>query len=178
MLFPLINEPKDQDTQTLYQEIVATGFGKIYPLNWFTSQASRPDILRATWGLVKGILVNGHLPNSVKEMIVMVISKQSSCRYCEVTHTGALSAMGIPKEQIESCVSDPELLDVPSPHREIIQFAMKASVNPNSITAEDRDQLVALGVTNEEIIEAGMMAAFSNFINTWADLSGIPVDGE
>ena len=178
MRFPIITNPEDSETKELYQEIVDSGFGMEYPINWFTSQSIRPDILKSTWALTKGILVEGQLPATVRQMIAMAISKQNSCRYCEVTHTGALGAMGVPQEQIISCASDPEMADVPSPHREIIQFAIKAAGNPNSITTADYETLREVGVTNEEIMEAGMMAAFTNFINTWADLSGIPVDGE
>lgn len=178
MRFPIVNDPKELEMQDLYQEIVDSGFGAEYPINWFTSQGLRPDILKATWGLAKGILVDGQLPATVKQLIAMSISKQNSCRYCEVTHTGALGAMGVPAEQIHSCASDPNMTEIPNPHREIIQFAVKASQNPNSIQDTDYAKLRDVGVTDEEIMEAGMMAAFTNFINTWADLSGIPVDGE
>jgi len=178
MIFPLVSNPEDKELQDLYQEIIDFGFGNEFPINWFTSQTSRPDILKSTWNLTKNVLIQGLLPASVKQMIAMSISKQNSCRYCEVTHTGALSAMGVPKEQIISCASDPDLLEIPSPHREIIQFAVKAAGDPNSIVPADYDKLKEIGFTKEEILEAGMMAAFTNFINTWADLSGIPLDQE
>ncbi len=48
---------------SIYKDIVANGFAVDgSATNWFTSQAIRPDILAATWTMLKAILVEGRLP--------------------------------------------------------------------------------------------------------------------
>ncbi len=175
---PVVDAEDAQELGSLYSEIVDNGFGATEPINWFTAQSCRPDILEATWALAKGVLIEGELPGTLKQMTAMAISLQNECRYCAVTHTGALEAMGVPDQVIVSCASDPDMADVPEPHRSAVRFALKAARAPNSVTDQDLERLTAVGLSRGEILEVAMMAAFTNFINTWADVSGIPVDGE
>jgi len=162
----------------LYREITASGFGAAgVPINWFTAQGERPDIVATTWALVKGILIEGQLPPTLKQLIALTVSAQNSCRYCEATHSGALEAMGVSREVIERSVSDPGMPDLPAPHRAVLQFALKAARSPNLITDEDHQALRDAGFSRGEIMEVIMMAAFTQFINIWADAGGLPLDG-
>ena len=121
--------------------------------------------------------MNGKLPATIKQMIAMAISHQNDCRYCAITHTGVLEKLGVPEEVVRSCVEDPDLTEVPEPHRAILKFALKANRDPNSLTDEDFTTLSEKGLSREEIMEVIMMAGFTKFINTWADASAITVDG-
>lgn len=170
-------EPESQVAR-LYDDIVARGFGGTIPINWFTSQGRRPDILQASWGLARGILVEGVLPPTLKQMIAATVSVQNGCRYCTVTHTKALQGMGVSEAVIRSCANDTDLSDVPPAQRAILKFALKCARNPHSMTDEDFEQLYDNGLSQEEVMEVVMMAVFTNFINGWADASGIEVDGE
>lgn len=174
---PLVKDASDNaELQGLYTEICEAGFGVEAPINWFTSQGSRPDILKATWALTKGILIEGQLPHTVKQMIAMAVSMQNNCRYCTVTHTGALESLGVSKTEITSCASDPDMGALLPAQRAIVRFALKAAKDPNSITDADTAVLRENGLADAEIAEVCMMAAFTNFINTWADATGIAVD--
>lgn len=176
--FSTIEEPDPSSPlATLYGDIVRNGFGVDKPINWFTSQSERPDILQATWSLTQGILVDGELPGTLKQMIAMVVSEQNNCRYCSQVHTGALEAMGVPSDVIQACVADPELADIPLPHRQVLKFALKAARDPNSIDQDDFETLRSNQLSDSEILEVAMMAAFTNFINTWADVAGVVLDG-
>ena len=178
--FRQVRDPSD-DPQLLplYKEIVGHGVGAAdTPLNWFTSQSVRPDILATTWGLFRGILLQGVLPPTVKQMISMTIAMQNNCRYCAVAHTNALESMGVPTAVIQSCASDPDLAEVPPPQRAMLKFGLKTARSPRSVTDEDVQALRDHGLTDGEIMEVAMVAACSNFLDTWADVSGILVDGE
>ena len=167
----------DEALERLYREIVSMGFGDDAPIHWFTAQSERPDLLQATWTLTRSLLVHGQLPPTLKQMIAMAISIQNRCRYCAVVHTGALQAMGIPDQVIEGCAGDPDLAQIPPPHRAVLRFALKAAGNANAIDASDYRSLRDSGLADGEIVEVILMAAFTNFINTWADAAGIPLDG-
>ncbi|HEX2574387.1 MAG TPA: peroxidase-related enzyme [Polyangia bacterium] len=174
--FKLVQQPADPKVRALYDEILEYGFGDEVPINWFTAQATRPDILEATWNLLKAILVEGRLPPSLKQMIAMTISEHNACRYCTVVHTSALETLGVPDEVIEQSVADPELAEIPATHRAIVRFALKCASAPGTVTDADYEMLRQGGLTEEEILEVVMMAAFTNFINTWAEASGVELD--
>ena len=175
--FEQIRRPaEDSELKALYDEITAHGFGAEIPINWFTSQAIRPDILRATWNLVKGLMVEGELPATIKQMVAMAISVQNDCRYCQVVHSGALESLGVPRNVITQCVENVEAAQLPPAHRETLKFAVKAAKTSSSVTDEDFAVLRHHGLSDREILEVSMMAAFTNFINTWADLSGIALE--
>ncbi len=145
-----LNNPK---LGILYKEILDHGLGTDSPGSWFTSQSERPDILEVTWGLFKGVLLQGALPSTVKEMISMTIAMQNDCRYCTVAHTKALEAMGVPAEVIRSCAGDPDLAHVPPTQRAILKFGLKTARNPKSITDEDLQTLRDQGLTDGEIMD-------------------------
>lgn len=179
--FPLVTDPSsDERLRSLYREIVEHGFATDggVPINWFTAQGLRPDIVEATWALGKQLLVDGRLPATLKQMIAMTVSVQNHCRYCTVVHTGALEQLGVPSDVIESCAREPQTARIPSPHRAVLVFALKAARDANAITDNDVEDLRRNGLSDEEIIEVAMLAAWTNFINTWADVSAIPVDDE
>lgn len=163
---------------SLYAEIIESGLGDRVPLNWFTAQAERPDILAATWALSKGILLHGQLPPTVKQMIAVKVASYNQCRYCATVHTGALEAIGVPAEVMDSLTSELDLAKVPPPQRAILEFAMKVARDPKSLTDEDFQNLHDFGLSDGETMEVALMAAYSNFINAWADVSGIPLEGE
>ena len=168
----------DTKLGALYKEMLDQGVGADSPINWFTAQSERPDIMEATWALFQGIMLRGELPPTVKEMISMTIAMQSNCRYCTVAHTNALEGMGVPTEVIESCAKDPDLAQIPPPQRAMIKFGLKTAKNPGSVTDADIDALRDHGLTDGEIMEVAMVAACAMFLDIWADVSGILVDSE
>jgi len=160
----------------LYDEIVQSGFGDETPYNWFASQSIRPDILAGTWSLTRNLMLEGELPSIVKQMIVVTISVQNNCNYCKCVHGHVLSALGVSEQVIESCIGDPEHTAVQQPHRAIIEFALKISAHPAQVNKQDYELLLEQGISEQEILEIIALSAYCNFINTWADISQIPVD--
>ena len=179
--FEMVSDASDNpELSSIFAEMQEFGWARPdgSPVNWVRSQGSRPDILSAIWAFTKGTLLQGELPPTVKQMIAMVIAMQNDCRYCQVAHTGALEAMGVPQNVIESCASDPDLTEVPPPQRALLRVGLKANRDPKSVTDEDIQSLRDQGLSEGEIIEVLMVAAFSIFGDFWADVSGIALDGE
>jgi uncharacterized peroxidase-related enzyme len=179
--FKQIKHPDNPELKALYKEAMEGGFvgsEEGVPINFFTSQSERPDILSATLNLLSKIVVQGLLPSTVKQMVAMTIAMQNDCRYCTRLHTNALEAMGVPQGVIQSCASDPDLAELPPPQRGIVKFGLKTSRDPLSVTDDDFQTLREYGLNDGEIMEVAMMAAVENFFNTWARVSRIPLDGE
>lgn len=177
--FQQLQDPSGNPQLTaLYREIVDSGMGEDTPVNWFTAQAERPDILAATWALTRGVVLQGMLPPTIKQMIIVLVSTHNNCRYCRVTHTRALEALEVPRELIDNFTTYLDLSKVPPQQRAILQFALQTSQNPRSITDEDFQALRDYGLNDGEIMEIAMTAAFTNFINTWSEVSAIEIDKE
>ena len=177
--FRRVLDPSDNPALiSLYQDIVASGFGQNVPGNWFTSQGERPDLLSANWDFLKQLVMQGQLPATVKQMIIVMISTHNDCPYCRVTHSRGLATMGVPEEIVDCLTTDLNLEKVPPPQRSILAFALKVAREPQAMTDEDFQTLREQGLNDGEIMEAVMLASYTNFINTWALVSGIAIDGE
>ncbi len=160
----------------IYGEVMQNGFGKKTPLNWFTSISKRPDILAACWGFAKSIILQGQVPATVKQMIAVKISTANQCEYCSVIYSRALRAMGVKPEVIDCVTNDLSLSRVPPSQRAILQFALKASKHQQNLTDEDFQALYDFGLSQGEVMEILLVAGYTNFINFWAEASGIRVD--
>ena len=157
---------RNPELAALYEEIVESGFGDDVPINWFTSQSERPDILAATWTCFKALLMEGILPPTIKQMIMIAISTHNDCQYCKVAHTSALRALGVQEELIDNITSDLNLAKVPPQQRAILEFALKTARDPLAVTDADVEALRDYGLASGEIIEVAMLAAFTVFVNT------------
>ena len=175
--FTQIKHPKgNPELEAIYKDAVELGMVGSepgVPNNLITSLSVRPDLLASTMGILKGLIRGGVVPSTVKQMILMAIALQDNCQYCEVAHTNALEAMGVPTEVIQSCASDPELAHVPPTQRAMIKFALKTARDPKSVTDEDFQTLKDHGLSDGEIMEVIMLAAAGSFLDTWAIVSGI-----
>ena len=179
--FKQIKHPDDPELKALYKAAMEGGLvgtEEGVPNNFVTSQSERPDILAATLIFADKIVMRGLLPPTVKQMIAMTIAMQNNCRYCTRLHTSALEGMGVSQEVIQSCASDPDLAELPPSQRAILKLALKTSRDPLEVTDDDLQTLREFGLNDAEIMEVAMMAAAENFLNTWARVSGIAIDGE
>ena len=179
MRFDLIRDPgEDPQLAPLYREITASGMGGERPLDWFCSHGIRPDILSGTWALSKGVLLGGHLPTTIKQMIVVLVSASNGCQYCRIIYGQALQGMGVAAELIDNLTTDINLEKVPPTQRAILQFALQVSQTPQQIADADVLNLRSYGLDDNEILEIIMVSTFTNFINLWSEMSGIELDAE
>ena len=179
--FKQIKHPDDPELKALYKAAMEGGLvgtEEGVPNNFVTSQSERPDILAATLVFADKIVMQGLLPPTVKQMIAMTIAMQNNCRYCTRLHTSALEGMGVSHEVIQSCASDPDLAELPPSQRAILKLALKTSRDPLAVTDDDFQTLREFGLNDAEIMEVAMMAAAENFLNTWARVSQISLDGQ
>ncbi len=175
---PIPDPSANPRVEELYRAIVDAGMGSETPISWFQVQSGRPDILEATWKLVRGLLLAGELPGTLKHMILVRIAADHGCRYCRVLHSNVLAAMGVPAEVIDSATTDVSPTKLPPVQRAIIEFAVKAVAAPKSVSDDDFRTLRSNGLSQGEIIEATMIAALANSLDTWAEVSGILPPGE
>ena len=122
--------------------------------------------------------MQGELAPTLKQMIIVRVSTNNDCRYCRVIHTDALEALGVPAEVVDTLTTDVNPTKLPPVQRAVVEFAAKAAANPQSVSDQDFKTLWGYGLSSGEIIEVAMIAAFANFLNAWAEVSGILADDE
>ena len=109
-------------------------------------------------------------------MIIPPVSTHNDCRYCRMIHTNALEAMG-PRGSDRQCYQGcqrGETSPLATGDRRVHQQSRQGSqvdFSGDDVKISRQDSM-----SNGEIKEAAMIAAFANFINTWAGVSGVLID--
>lgn len=150
-----------------------------FVLNWFKCQGNNALLLGGNWGKLKSTLMEGEVPNVLKQLIIYNVSKERGCDYCARAH-------GIFADSMSSMIStDPgfratnlEAPQMPSSYKAAIQVITKAALHAQDISEEDFHRLQQAGFTTSEIQELMAQADLVNMLNTIADLSGIKIDNE
>ncbi|WP_442846666.1 carboxymuconolactone decarboxylase family protein [Leeuwenhoekiella sp. H156] len=151
-----------------------------FVLNWFKCQGSNPILLAGNWAKLKATLMQGNVPNVLKQLIIYNVSKKRNCSYCAEAH-------GIFADSMSNLVNETanfkvtENLDspmIPESFRTAIKVVTKAALHSNQINDEDFKALSDAGFDESEIQELMAQADLVNMLNTLADVSGIKIDNE
>jgi uncharacterized peroxidase-related enzyme len=175
--FPIIEYDALTDTKAkaVYDQIKAElGFG-IVP-NLFKSMATNPDFLEANWKKFRGVILQGELPRTLKEMIGVAISQANNSEYALKVHLHGLSALGMSEEVLRTLVSDFEACPLPAREKAVIRFGLLASTKPHELTDKHYDELRSLGLDNGEIFEIVATANLFKGVNQYTDAIALEVD--
>jgi uncharacterized peroxidase-related enzyme len=143
--------------------------------NYFKALAISPAALTINWDSFRSFFHHATLPQALTAMIHYTIAKSRQCEYCSATNELTCRTLGIDEETLAALV---ENLGNVSPQRirAIIEFSLKVAHNPQSLVAEDYDQVREHGVTDEELTEIIVIVALGNMSDTLADALKIKVD--
>ncbi len=151
-----------------------------FVLNWFKCQGDNATLLNGNWNKLKSTLMEGEVPNVLKQLIIYNVSKERGCNYCSHAH-------GIFADSMSSMISDAEgfkateNLDSPSmpvSYRTAVNVITKAALDHKNIDDSDFEELENAGFSRKEIQELMAQADLVNMLNTIADVSGIKIDNE
>jgi AhpD family alkylhydroperoxidase len=167
------------EVKALYDETMKT-LQLPFVLNWFKCQGNNATLLKGNWTKLKTTLLEGKVPNILKQLIIYNVSQQRGCDYCAHAH-------GVFADSMSSLLSDDEEFRVtddlespvlPHSYKTAIKIVTKAAIDTNELTDEDFDRLEDAGFTKEEVQELMAQADLVNMLNTIATISGIKVDNE
>ncbi len=137
--------------------------------------AISPASLAVFWDLLRSFYQHTTLPQSLTAMTLFTIAKTNHCQYCSATDELTCRQLGVDEVTLNALVED--LTKVyPQRVRAIIEFAVKASRDPQGLVAEDYERVRAQGVTDEEIVEIIFVAALGKCLDTLADALKIEVE--
>ncbi len=175
--FPIVEyeQLSDPTAKAVYDEIkVELGFG-IVP-NLFKSMAHRPDFLRTKWDEFRGVILEGELPRTLKEMIGVAISQHNDSQYALQVHLHGLSALGISEQVLGLLVSDFEMCPLPQREKSSIRFGLLAATDPKALTPARFDELRTGGLNDAELYEIIATANLFTGVNQYTDAIALEID--
>lgn len=150
-----------------------------FVLNWFKCQGNNPTLLSGNWTKLKHTLMEGIVPNVLKQLIIYNVSAKRGCNYCSEAHGIFANSM---KDSISTDpdyqATDLESPKLPQSYKTAIQVVTYAALNPAKVGDKEFDQLASAGFSMEESQELMAQADLVNMLNTLADISGIQLDNE
>jgi 4-carboxymuconolactone decarboxylase len=129
--------------------------------NVYRALAHRPDEFRAFFAYRNAVMGHeGGLSAVEREMIVVVTSANANCTYCVVSHGANLRMLSGDAVLADKMAIDYRHAPLDSRHRAMLDYAVKLSARPQEIAAADREFLVAVGFTEEDIWDISSVVAF------------------
>jgi uncharacterized peroxidase-related enzyme len=129
--------------------------------NVYRALAHRPDEFRAFFAYRHAVMGHdGGLSAIEREMIVVVTSAIANCTYCVASHGANLRVLSGDAVFTDKIAIDFRHAPLNSRHRAMLDYAVKLSARPQEITESDREALIAVSFTEEEIWDISSVVAF------------------
>jgi len=100
-----------------------------------------------------------------KEMIGVVVSAVNECEYCINHHAIALNHYWKDEDRVVGLAQNHLTFELPEKDRAMIDYAIKLTKTPASMTEGDVEKLWTVGFTDEEILNINMITGYFNFVN-------------
>ncbi|WP_241491443.1 carboxymuconolactone decarboxylase family protein [Lacinutrix mariniflava] len=178
--FPIVSyEDADSRVKAIYDDSKKT-FQLPYVMNWFKCQGNNAILLEGNWAKLKATLIQGNIPNVLKQLIIYNVSKERGCDYCSVAHGLFADNMSeiFSKNEGFKVTENLDSTLIPESYRIAIKVVTKAALHHSEITDLDFKSLEDAGFDDAEIQELMAQADLVNMLNTIADISGITIDKE
>jgi uncharacterized peroxidase-related enzyme len=145
------------------------------PPNFITTQGHSPTVTKASWDLVRNVLLTGKIERWIKEMLFAAISKDRNCNYCAAAHIACCRMLGVDHVMLNALVRDVNSLSNPK-LRDMLLFGLKCSRNPQKISEADYKKIRSHGLGQPEILELIAMSGLAVYANIMADATGMEAD--
>jgi uncharacterized peroxidase-related enzyme len=172
---PIIEEEEATDeVAELYEEFKRDLHLPIVP-NILKALGSSPETLTVYGKLWVNSEEYRTLPEALTAMIAYTIATKSDCTYCSATFELSCRSLGVDEDTLDKLIKDLTNLN-PERVRAIIDFALKVAKHPQELVREDFDKVRQQGVSDGEIVEIILNAAYSVMNDIIADALQIDVD--
>jgi AhpD family alkylhydroperoxidase len=115
-----------------------------------------------------------YIPPDLCELIAVVVSQDSSCRYCCGVQRAVLKIHGYRDEYIDRLLRDFHLADLPRAHLAALDLARRVSRADPRPGREDIQAVIAAGLRREAAMEVAAMAAAGTVMNRVMTLLALP----
>lgn len=135
------------------------------PVEMLRAMCLRPELLKAFGGLSEAVYPGGIVERSVKELIILAVSRANQCQFCTESHVDITKALGMSQQ--------------PSTPREraAVQYAISAIADSNAIPDAVFADLRA-AFSEPEIVEVTAMIGLISMLNMFNNCLGVRYRGE
>lgn len=144
----------------------------------FLAQSLKPEFVETEARLATAIPREDKLSRRQKESIAVACSAANLSTYCVTSHCEMLKALGADEEEMTQIAVDHRYADLPAADVALLDFALKLTEHGEQISAADIDFLRGHGFSDEQILEAVAMTAYTGFFNTLSLGLGVLPDFE
>ena len=166
---PLIEPKRDPELDRWTRE---SGLPRLYPLDYF----SRCPWLAHSLAHLS-VLELTHLSHELAEIVVLVVSRDNSCRFCYAGARILLRAAGMSEATIESLEGDLVTAELEPRLHGALEFARCLSRSNPPPSTTDVEALREAGYSREELLELAFVTAQYVVINRITTLVALPLDG-
>jgi uncharacterized peroxidase-related enzyme len=139
--------------------------------NFVTTFASRPDVFEA-WKQLNGA-IKANMDLRRYELATLAAATALRSSYCSLAHGQVLADKFLSAEQVAALVDSP----APDPvDRAVMAFARKVALAADTVTQTDVDELLALGLSDDDILDVSLAAAARAFFSKTLDATGTTPD--
>lgn len=103
-----------------------------------------------------------------REMVAVVVSSANRCFYCLVAHGQAVRKLSGDPQLGEMLVMNYRVAGLSARHKAMLDFAWKLTTSPWEVAGEERAELEAAGLSQDEIFDLSDVIAFFNMSNRFA----------
>ncbi|MBT8137117.1 MAG: peroxidase-related enzyme [Gammaproteobacteria bacterium] len=104
------------------------------------------------------------LSRADREAIAVAVSAANDCAYC-VTHHAEALARYEKDAKISDMLKGLRFLDLPDRTARILSYAVKLTYKPSNVGTTDIDELRDAGLSDRDILDVNLIAAYFNFVN-------------
>jgi len=147
--------------------------------NVFLALAWRPDEFRAFMAYHDALMNKREgLTPAEREMIVVAVSIANQCQYCVVAHGAILRVRAKNPAISELVAANWRKARLPARQKALLAYATKVAATSHLVTAEDRQAVLDAGLTQDELWDAGAIAAFFSMSNRLANAMDLQPNAE
>jgi uncharacterized peroxidase-related enzyme len=113
-----------------------------------------------------------------RELIAVVVSSANRCEYCVNHHAEPLRFYWKDDARVDAVITDWREAPLSARERALAAYADKLTRAPGDATEEDVAALRAQGLSDRDILDVNMIAAYFNFVNRIAAGLGVEYSPE
>lgn len=134
--------------------------------NIFIAEGMEPEVLSYQVGMYTELMMGpGPLSREEREMIAVVVSAANKSEYGATHHSEALGDVDKNPEALAKILHDFVTKSESPRIKALLAYAAKLTLDPKDITEDDIKDLREVGLTDEEILRADLVASYFNFSN-------------
>jgi uncharacterized peroxidase-related enzyme len=147
--------------------------------NVFLTLAYRPDEFRAFFAYHDALMdKDGGLSKAEREMIVVATSAANQCHYCVIAHGAILRIRAKNPLIADQIAINYRKADITPRQKAMLGFAMKVSVQAQTISEADFAEIAGHGFSDDDIWDIAAIAAFFALSNRMANVTGMRPNDE